>query len=670
MNSLHIRHPERSEAISGLQNDKDCNDLLRKSRKDGFTLIELSVVLLIIALITSMAVKSGIAVLDTAKQTATIKKMAEIDKALLAYRTANNRLPSPASFTSTLTGDSMPTGLGCYQAYGIDMLTPNLVNTYYMPCIYAPSVFGTTQYQQYWNVNGLATDNTVVEGAVPTVTLGLPNDFMYDGWGNKFRYAVDSVYTSPTNLANGATYPSAFTGTQMDAKCGGITIQYDSTTGHNRTKTAIYALISHGKNGHGAFTQNGVMLNANSTNAAEKINCHCDSTATPQSYNATYVQQDATTSASSLTNTFDDIVTYKERPALRISSDKGGNVCPYIYVIDNDGVQQLDLQGNSLPYQANAPTSAGAMNHILDIVGGLVNGLAVDNIGNIWVAAGSSGLREYPATSNGAFTAEITLPINSNNSGKLYGDTLGFSGTTGIAIDKNNFIWIVDSFNNRVLKSDTNGNLVLSIPASAATAKPSSSSSLGYFNAPYSIAIDSKNNVFVFDSGNVRVEEFDQNGVYINNFIGTSGAGSAFHSSSYIAIDAADNIWVSDATGKTIQEYSNSGSFIRKLDTSSAPNVTCYGSFNNYYNAFINGGTSFSGGFVPKAIAISPTGDVWVEGKYNGQSNTALLDINPSNLTSGGASCINSATACNYTCTAFIQALITTSPQGLFISSR
>ena len=555
MNSLHIRHCERSEAISGLQNDKDCHDLLRKSRKDGFTLIELSVVLVIIALITSMAVKSGIAVLDTARQTATIKKMAAIDKALLAFRAKNDRLPCPAGLTLTQAANST--------TYGVE---------------------------SSGSCTGSVTSNTsVAEGALPTITLGLPNDFMYDAWGNRIRYAVDI----------NSTAKNAFTNTQMDAKFGSITVQYDNTTSHNRTTTAIYALISHGKNSYGGYSVNGVINPTASLNSAEQKN---------YGQTGVYVQEDLTGTVGASTY-FDDIVTYKERTALRIDSDKGGNTIPYIYAGDASRFQKFGIQGNFVS------TTSGV---------GSVYQVTADNNGNLFFLDANSIKRID------SITAAVTT---------LTGTGYTLNNPSGIAIDKNQYIWIANKSANNLIKLDLSGNLV-----NIFTAVVNKYGAAANLSAPFSIAIDSKNNVFVFDSSK-NIYELDTNGVGITAFYGTSGGGSAFSSAtSYIAIDSADNIWVSDSTAANkIQEFTNAGVFIKSLANGS---ITCTGSTNN--------NTSY---FIPYGIAISPAGDVWVEdGRGSG-----LLKFNLSATNVG--TCVSYGTS-----TDGLGKLGT--PQGLFITSR
>jgi len=44
--------------------------------------------------------------------------------------------------------------------------------------------------------------NSTVEGALPFRQLSLPEEFMYDGWGRKFAYAVDRRVTASQAMLN------------------------------------------------------------------------------------------------------------------------------------------------------------------------------------------------------------------------------------------------------------------------------------------------------------------------------------------------------------------------------------------------------------------------------------------------------------------------------------
>jgi prepilin-type N-terminal cleavage/methylation domain-containing protein len=312
---------------------------LRCARARGFTLLEMSIVLVIIALVTGMALQAGVSVVATARVTATQQKMAAIDQALLQYRNANGRLPCPGDLTLTTTSSNFGLEAGAGSGSAIGIGTGVCTGTGMLP-------------QANFTATGATnTSAKSAEGAFPALTLGLPADFMVDGWGNRFRYAVDVSMTKPGTFAS------------MGLGCppvGAITVK--DSTGNARSTGSIYALISHGPNGHGAYTSNGAVVNTGSANANELVNCHCSSTGATttssgvQTSNpATYVQANPSTDPNNALDAFDDLVSYKERWQMAVTSDKttvsgcgidylsiGVTVgYPYLFYINNGAVTQL-----------------------------------------------------------------------------------------------------------------------------------------------------------------------------------------------------------------------------------------------------------------------------------------------------------------------------------------
>lgn len=189
-------------------------NLSLKRSKKGFTLIELSVVLVIVGIMVYGATSMFAMTAAKARIDATNNTLDAIERALrLHYQTAG-RLPCVAV-------GNLPLGNA---SFGVE------------------------------NCTGTA-------GVVPTRTLNLPDSYMFDGWGNRISYVVDTdcdtAWVSETCAAN-------------------ITIQ-DNSGADNRTTTAAYALISYGKNGLGAFNRNGGS-NGAATVAAELENTDADTT--------------------------------------------------------------------------------------------------------------------------------------------------------------------------------------------------------------------------------------------------------------------------------------------------------------------------------------------------------------------------------------------------------
>jgi prepilin-type N-terminal cleavage/methylation domain-containing protein len=239
-------------------------------KQSGFTLIELSVVIAIIGVILYGGMSVLVVGIQTSQVNATVARMDKIEKALLDYRVANGRIPCPSDLTATASSAN----------YGVEAANKG-------------SCTGGSPAANSISASGVA------EGGIPVRALRLPNDYMYDGWGHRFRYAVNPDYT--------VTYGTACT---LNAN---PSITVNDASGAARSNAAIYAIVSHGQNGHGAYTRGGGVVNAGSTNADEQTNCHCTSTAAANTYTATYVEKAPTiaTAGSPLT-TFDDIVTFRE----------------------------------------------------------------------------------------------------------------------------------------------------------------------------------------------------------------------------------------------------------------------------------------------------------------------------------------------------------------------
>jgi prepilin-type N-terminal cleavage/methylation domain-containing protein len=250
---------------------------MKQSGQSGFTLLELSVVLAVIAMITGMGIMASLNALESARIAATQTRLDEIEKALLEFRVNQGRLPCPAP--NIIASNDSRFG---YEA------TPGSCGTY------------DTVDNKIYYINELSGDR-VAEGAVPVRTLGLPNELAHDGWGRRFTYTVMSALTSR----------NAFQMVQGQEQCGSDILSSSTLTDLRSNDRASYVLISAGANGYGAYKTDGSRMPTDTQNTAELMNCRCDP-ADPDVLNAT-VMQDPTSSATNPADSFDDIVRYKER---------------------------------------------------------------------------------------------------------------------------------------------------------------------------------------------------------------------------------------------------------------------------------------------------------------------------------------------------------------------
>ncbi len=148
-------------------------------RRRGFSLLELSVVLGIIALIAGVGMTMAQGALKAADRVTTQERLNTIKIALDSFAKTYGYYPCP--FDRALVPSEA--------FYGLERRTPGGNSC-------GVSV-GTAPNQSFVNASNVAT------GAVPVRTLGLPDHYAGDAWGNKFTYAVTAFQaTNPSSFTN------------------------------------------------------------------------------------------------------------------------------------------------------------------------------------------------------------------------------------------------------------------------------------------------------------------------------------------------------------------------------------------------------------------------------------------------------------------------------------
>ena len=192
-------------------------------RQCGFTLIELAVVIIVIALLLgSILVPLGTQV-EQRKVLETQRALDEIREAILGYAMANNgRLPRPA--VSITDGNQKATCPGAT----------------------------------------LPQKKTACTGFLPWTTLGVPRS---DPWGKMFKYSV-----SP-DLADDAVTVTLSSAGQWD-------VFRDSTAGTALAQNVAAVIMSHGPKNHGTTEGGQTVADSSGTNSDEDSNAG----ATPSRY--------------------------------------------------------------------------------------------------------------------------------------------------------------------------------------------------------------------------------------------------------------------------------------------------------------------------------------------------------------------------------------------------
>lgn len=204
----------------------------------GFSLVELAIVLIIVALLSGGLMMAVSAQFDSAASSETQRRLNDARDAILGFAAANGRLPCPA--IGGATGAESPPG------------------------------------------GGSCNDNW--DGFLPAVTLGIgpTNEAGYavDGWGNPIRYAITKAVSSQVSTANqiknawnaGGTLTNGqlaadlrvcntaagISGSGAIASCG---------SGTELTNNAVAVIYSRGRNGSLAPTSADEMANGDSDRA-------------------------------------------------------------------------------------------------------------------------------------------------------------------------------------------------------------------------------------------------------------------------------------------------------------------------------------------------------------------------------------------------------------------
>ncbi|MBU6339197.1 MAG: prepilin-type N-terminal cleavage/methylation domain-containing protein [Rickettsiales bacterium] len=237
--------------------------------RKAFSLIELSIVIVILSILISGALSIATSNVNSKKIKNTDKQINQIYEALKVYLAKNSALPCPASIleikaTSSTYGQSVGSEGSCS---------------------------GTGTY-----TNGSGYTN-LVYGMVPVATLGLSADMAEDAFGSKIAYIVDENFTDHNVLFSNN---------------GSIIIKEDAA-GDDQidTESAVFTIISYGPNKYGAFPTNSATQNSSSTGSHEP-----DNYIIPIDASSAYFHNGQFYYKSNNDEVFDDIIFYKTRDQL------------------------------------------------------------------------------------------------------------------------------------------------------------------------------------------------------------------------------------------------------------------------------------------------------------------------------------------------------------------
>ncbi len=346
-------------------------------RNQGFTLVQVGVLITILGLVAASIIPGGRENSAAAQYQTTQARIGVIQQAMRSYIASHGALPCPAVGYTDIGVDTF----GTAATSGTSCDSTNLLN------------------------NG----NTYI-GIVPVKTIGLPDQMAFDGFGRKFSYAADG--RTVTNVTCKALQDSGTRGS-LDIR---------STAAGSTYMNAMWLLLSHGQDGHGAYPQNGVTdstyrINSGSTDTDTLTNANAVSNSTvgaviTASVDAVFVRKNKTTA-------FDDLLwtdpLYANKCALGTAAARGVLFTDDASAVAGswDGFAVGDINGDGYG----------------DIIEGRSGSdfNSRNNSGSVYIMFGSSGA----VTSGTAMSDSGTSPTRIRIDGTSASNGLGLGATSG-----------------------------------------------------------------------------------------------------------------------------------------------------------------------------------------------------------------------------------------------
>lgn len=267
---------------------------------------------------------------------------------------------------------------------------------------------------------------------------------------------------------------------------------------------------------------------------------------------------------------------------------------------------------STIPMRSAVVSAYGSGSGDTDAYG---QGVAIGPEGNVWIADGNNArIDEFNV--NGEFVKAFGYGVQNGESelqtcttscragvtGEGPGQfSEGWGPESGIAVGSNGDIWVSTS-HNKLYEFSEKGEFLGEVNGGG-------SSGAGGMNEPVGLSVDAKNNVWVADRGNTRIDEFNEKREFVKALgygvldgasklevcattcqKGLKGKEAGELSSPYGIATRDGDLWVSDYSNDRIEKFTEAGEYVTQFGTE--------GSGNGQFET-------------PSNIAIDSKGDIW-----------------------------------------------------------
>lgn len=267
----------------------------------------------------------------------------------------------------------------------------------------------------------------------------------------------------------------------------------------------------------------------------------------------------------------------------QLSSPRNMAVGPnqHIYVLDsgNNRVQVFDQSGQPLTTWGSFGEGQGQFNEPW--------GIAVDE--SFVYVADTWNHRIQKFTLDGEFVNSFGFSGSPSEDGLDEGLGL-FFGPRSIVLLDDNRLAVTDTGNHRVQILTRDGEALQQIGGFG--------NLLGLMNEPVGLGSGPNGSIYLTDTWNSRVQQFDQNMAPVNEWPVDAWDGTSINNKPYIAVDSAQRVYVSDPEGYRVLIFNPNGTFLGR-----------FGSFGNGPNNF----------GLPNGIFIDEMDNVYIADSGNNQ---------------------------------------------------
>jgi len=193
------------------------------------------------------------------------------------------------------------------------------------------------------------------------------------------------------------------------------------------------------------------------------------------------------------------------------------------------------------------------------------HGLAFDSKGNLYISD-QRNHRVRRVDTDGMIS---TFAITGKSRYENYVRDRIFDRPAGLAVDKQDNLYVADPVNHRVLKVTPDGKInTFSGTRKRGFSGDGGPASLAQLAGPNDVAVDEQGNVYVADFGNNRIRKIDPSGtittVVGEGIAGDSGDGgpaikARLRNPTGVTVDAAGNLYIADSNNHKIRKVTTNG---------------------------------------------------------------------------------------------------------------